>query len=354
MPLDNSGTQSFRARRLKCKAIAGTPGRISNEQTVPQSTFVNYKLGRMPYLVQPSSGPVTTDAGCCGSAPACPYQNSSIAYRNETLAYMETNYPDYIPAAELSPDYLILVIELSPSIGSAQVQDCINTFGEFVPNSLPFTYVNNDVADKTLIFTVVPTFLFVFGNINIVICDSNLEITCVNCNIPVSPFEPAIAVITPADYNTYTGNELDLTYPNLIFRIYSICGNFNGVTRLTNGGTIDVAVTDDDENQYILDPEIYGLYLNIIKTNIRIPGLSEDPPPTPEDVTAAIEALNNPETPILAEGTMVDSCAQEQPIVMYESFFNRSINYRSGNKKFMKSLKGKVPDKSLFSWFKKA
>ena len=66
MPLDNSCTQSFRTNRIKCKAIAGTPGPLSNEQTVPESTFVDFKLGRMPYLVQPNGGPVTTDAGCCG------------------------------------------------------------------------------------------------------------------------------------------------------------------------------------------------------------------------------------------------------------------------------------------------
>jgi hypothetical protein len=76
MPLDNSNSQSFRTHRLRCKAIAG--GRVqnaamplSNEQTVPDSTFVDFKLGRMPYLVQPSSGgPVTTNAGCCSSGVA--------------------------------------------------------------------------------------------------------------------------------------------------------------------------------------------------------------------------------------------------------------------------------------------
>ncbi len=70
MPLDNSGTQSFRTNRIKCKSIAG--GRVqnasmplSNEQTAPESTFVDFKKGRTPYLVQPNGGPVTTDAGCC-------------------------------------------------------------------------------------------------------------------------------------------------------------------------------------------------------------------------------------------------------------------------------------------------
>lgn len=68
MPLDNSNSQSFRTHRMRCKAIAGTPGRLSNEKTVSESTFIDYKLGRTPYLVQPSSGgPVTTDAGCCSS-----------------------------------------------------------------------------------------------------------------------------------------------------------------------------------------------------------------------------------------------------------------------------------------------
>ncbi len=67
MPLDNSNTQSFRTNRLRCKAIAGGPAamRLSNEQTVPESTFVDFKKGRTPYLVQPNGGPVTTDAGCC-------------------------------------------------------------------------------------------------------------------------------------------------------------------------------------------------------------------------------------------------------------------------------------------------
>ena len=67
MPLDNSNTQSFRTHRLKCKAAAATPGPITNEQTTPESSFVDYKLGKMPYVVQPNAGPVTTDAGCCGS-----------------------------------------------------------------------------------------------------------------------------------------------------------------------------------------------------------------------------------------------------------------------------------------------
>jgi hypothetical protein len=67
MPLDNSGSQSFRTHRLKCKATAGTPGRISNEQTVAESTFVDYKLGKMPYIVQPNDGPAITDAGCCNN-----------------------------------------------------------------------------------------------------------------------------------------------------------------------------------------------------------------------------------------------------------------------------------------------
>ncbi len=72
MPLDNSNTQSFRTHRLKCKAAAATPGPITNEQTTPESSFVDYKLGKMSYIVQPASGgPVTTDAGCCGSSGAC-------------------------------------------------------------------------------------------------------------------------------------------------------------------------------------------------------------------------------------------------------------------------------------------
>lgn len=65
MPLDNSNTQSFRTHRLKCKAIAGVPGPRSNEQTVAESTYVDYKLGKTSLLVQPNGGPVSTDAGCC-------------------------------------------------------------------------------------------------------------------------------------------------------------------------------------------------------------------------------------------------------------------------------------------------
>ncbi len=71
MPLDNSNDQSFRTYRIKCKAIAGgrvqnPTMRLSNEQTVPQTTFVDYKQGRTPYLVQPASGaPAITNPGCC-------------------------------------------------------------------------------------------------------------------------------------------------------------------------------------------------------------------------------------------------------------------------------------------------
>jgi hypothetical protein len=69
MPLDNSNTQSFRTHRLRCKASAATPGPITNEQTTPESSFVDYKLGKMSYIVQPASGgPVTTDAGCCSDS----------------------------------------------------------------------------------------------------------------------------------------------------------------------------------------------------------------------------------------------------------------------------------------------
>jgi len=85
MPLDNSSTQSFRTHRLKCKAIAGGLAAmpLSNEQTVPESTFVDYKLGRTPYLVQPSGGPVTTDAGCCGGVSDClPCGITPVAIRN--------------------------------------------------------------------------------------------------------------------------------------------------------------------------------------------------------------------------------------------------------------------------------
>jgi hypothetical protein len=96
MPLDNSGTQSFRTHRLKCKAIAGTPGPLSNAQTVPESTFVDYKLGRMPYLVQPSSGgPVTTDAGCCGGVSDClPCGITPVAIRNVFPLSVGPQFPD--------------------------------------------------------------------------------------------------------------------------------------------------------------------------------------------------------------------------------------------------------------------
>jgi hypothetical protein len=70
MPIDTRNTQGERINRIKHKAMASTPGPISNEQTVPESTYVEYKLGKMPYVVQPSSGgPTIVDAGCCG--PAC-------------------------------------------------------------------------------------------------------------------------------------------------------------------------------------------------------------------------------------------------------------------------------------------
>lgn len=92
MPLDNSNTQSFRTNRLKCKSIAG--GRVqnasmplSNEQTVPESTFVDYKKGRTSYIVQPSSGsPVTTDAGCCGGGGVTPVDCNVCRRMNGILA----------------------------------------------------------------------------------------------------------------------------------------------------------------------------------------------------------------------------------------------------------------------------
>lgn len=352
MPLDNSGTQSFRTHRLKCKAIAGTPGPLSNEQTVPESTFVDYKLGRMPYLVQPSSGgPVTTDAGCCGAA--CPYQNSTILYRNETLAYMQGNYLDYIPDGAVL-DSLILVIELSPSIGSAQVQDCINTIGEIDPTSLPFTYVNDNIENKTLIFTVVDG-PYVVGDINVIVCETGILLRCVNCNIPAPIFEssPSILFLSPGQYNSITGEELNLTYPNLIFLIGSVCGSFNNVTKLyTDDDTLNVNILEEDEHTYI---PANGF--NLIKTNSRIPGLPEEPSPTADDVIAAIVALGESLTsPILASGTMVNSCGVTQLIVMYESFFGRSINYRSNNmnSNIIELLKGTLSDISSFQWFKKA
>jgi len=348
MPLDNSGTQSFRTHRLRCKAIAGgiATMRLSNEQTVPESTFVDYKLGRMPYLVQPNGGPVTTDVGCCGAA--CPYQNSTITYRNETLAYMQTNYSDYIPEGAVT-ESLILVIELSPSIGSAQVQDCIITIGES-DFPLPFTYVNE--GDKTLIFTVVDG-PYVVGDINVIICDTSILLPCVNCNIPAPIFESAFSIIflSPEQYNSITGEELDLTYPNLIFLIGSVCGNFNNVTRLyTDDDIINVNILEEDEHTYI---PANGF--NLIKTNSRIPGLPEDPLPTADDVIAAILALGDSlTTPILAVGTMLNSCG-ETPIVMYESFFNRSIRHQTNGTRssLLNVLKGKLSDKSVLPWFKK-
>ena len=98
MPLDNSGTQSFRTHRLRCKAIAGgrvqnAAMRLSKEQTVPESTFVDFKLGRMPYLVQPNGGPATVDAGCCGSAAAaCPGEYCSYIIGASSIS--EADYID--------------------------------------------------------------------------------------------------------------------------------------------------------------------------------------------------------------------------------------------------------------------
>jgi hypothetical protein len=268
---------------------------------------------------------------------------------------MQENYSGYIPEDAENPEgpeKLILVIELSPSIGSAQVQECINTFEGLEPIILPFTYKNE--GDKTLIF-VSSFYLFIFGSINVTVCDTDIQLLCVNCNIPISPFPgvPSIAVITPEEYNDLTGGNLELTYPNLIFGISSICGTFNGVTRLYND-TIDVSIVPEDENLYILSP-LPLIYLNIIKTNTPIPGLPVDPPPTEQEIIDAINALNNTATTILAEGTMVNSCEETQPIVMYESFFGRSMRYQTNGTRssLLNVLKGKLSDKSVLPWFKK-
>lgn len=193
MPIDNSNSQSFRTHRLKCKAIAGTPGPLSNAQTVPESTFVDYKLGRTPYLVQPNGGPATVDAGCCGSS--CPGVVCSYIIQAQSIS-VDTYISNYLPFTNIPvqggfTDSVILIT--MPGCGQ---QFNITGLSNTLDGNISFTEINV-ASGVTPPFPIPPPFPATFDIIvvfptSIVTVGQLITVTGTiePCGFPITTFNP--------------------------------------------------------------------------------------------------------------------------------------------------------------------
>ncbi len=199
MPLDNSNTQSFRTHRLRCKAIAGGRAQnvampLSNEQTAPASTFTDFKLGRMPYLVQPNCGPVTIDAGCCiessNICATCPQVSGSLM---PTTLYDNTVRSLYNGLPTVPVGYVGLVIVLLAPACSQQfnISSLIlpQPFGQtitYTPMSTPLYSDCTLIADPLLAqdFIVIFDPTVTYQNL-VVSLDVTINGTIQPCNLQI-------------------------------------------------------------------------------------------------------------------------------------------------------------------------
>jgi hypothetical protein len=244
--------------------------------------------------------------------PACEYTHETTTYRNERTEVISDTYgPSMVP---VDAGDVLTVFELTPPLGTAE----IDYVGYLPTNSeLPLNvlYTSIDLSDRTLIFTN-----FVQGNISISICGNDLPANnCVNCNVLMDDMEyPTVIITNPNGYSIQTGNQIADSYPNMIFEIRSVCGNFNNINTIVVNGT-SYGVSGGMNVFVPASPTNYNNY-NYIITDIPIPGLTGSPP-TENNVNAAIDSFVNAITSFSVSGTMVTVCDSENPITiqMYSS-----------------------------------
>lgn len=216
MPLDTSNSQSDRTKRIKCKAIAG--GRVqnsamplSNEQAVSESTFVDFKLGRMPYIVQPASGgPAITDEGCCSAAPTQNCYLCNVLFEAVLVTIADYNSIGALLGITMPPipdgytNNTIVRIYMSSCNQSLDIEQLDITVYSSSNPPVPYTNITFDPSETGIIRNITPLspipppftsldFFFIFPSTAITYDESDVGISAVGtvtgtvqtCGLPI-------------------------------------------------------------------------------------------------------------------------------------------------------------------------